>query len=69
MHHVREWRKGGGHALENCVLLCGRHHERVHRLNETLVLHADGTVEITYQRHQDYEAILTNVRGFHPHVA
>ena len=47
VHHVREWRHGGGHSLDNCVLLCGRHHDRVHRLAEHIMLAEDGTVEVT----------------------
>ena len=29
------------------MLLCRRHHDRVHRLNEHIVLHHDATVELT----------------------
>ena len=37
---------GGAHALNNLVLLCGRHHARVHHHNEMVVLRPDGVVEI-----------------------
>jgi hypothetical protein len=29
-HHVQHWESGGCTALDNCVLLCERHHHRVH---------------------------------------
>jgi hypothetical protein len=29
-HHVREWENGGSTAIDNCVLLCVRHHHAVH---------------------------------------
>lgn len=46
VHHIKEWRAGGTHSLDNCVLLCGRHHDRIHRLGETIAMHPDGIVEI-----------------------
>ncbi|MGH3813748.1 MAG: DUF222 domain-containing protein [Pseudonocardiaceae bacterium] len=30
IHHVRHWADGGSTSLDNCVLLCGRHHRLVH---------------------------------------
>ena len=47
VHHVHHWQDGGSHSLDNCVLLCRRHHDRVHRLNEHIVLHHDATIELT----------------------
>ena len=29
-HHVREWENGGSTDLDNCVLLCSKHHHLVH---------------------------------------
>ncbi|MGH3816108.1 MAG: DUF222 domain-containing protein [Pseudonocardiaceae bacterium] len=29
-HHVRHWADGGPTSLDNCVLLCGRHHHLLH---------------------------------------
>jgi hypothetical protein len=29
-HHVREWENGGRTDLDNCLLLCVRHHHAVH---------------------------------------
>lgn len=30
IHHIRHWADGGPSCLDNCVLLCGRHHRLVH---------------------------------------
>ena len=46
VHHVHEYNNGGGHSLTNCVLLCGRHHDRVHRLHERVTLDLDGTLHV-----------------------
>jgi Domain of unknown function (DUF222)/HNH endonuclease len=46
IHHVRDWRKGGTHDINNLVLLCHKHHQRVHRFHEILILHADGRLEV-----------------------
>ena len=46
-HHIRHWAHGGSHDPGNVVLLCGRHHHRVHRLGEILVLHPDGRLDVT----------------------
>jgi len=35
-HHVVEWENGGLTDLDNCILLCQRHHRSVHEGGETL---------------------------------
>ncbi len=47
IHHIRYWENGGVHAISNCVLLCNRHHHRVHQYGERLVLHSDGRLDVT----------------------
>jgi hypothetical protein len=47
-HHVVFWRNGGPTALLNLVLLCGRHHRRLHRQGYEAKLLPDGTFEVTY---------------------
>ena len=37
-HHVKHWADGGLHTLDNLVLLCRRHHRRVHEEGWTLNL-------------------------------
>ena len=43
-HHVMHWIHGGGSELENQVLLCTRHHWKVHEGNWQLVKTDDGRV-------------------------
>jgi len=35
-HHIEHWADGGETSLENCVLLCRRHHRFVHEENWTV---------------------------------
>jgi hypothetical protein len=35
-HHVREWEHGGATDIDNCALLCVRHHHAVHEGGWTL---------------------------------
>lgn len=37
-HHIRHWIHGGPTDLDNLVLLCRRHHRRVHEEGETIAL-------------------------------
>jgi hypothetical protein len=37
-HHIRHWIHGGPTNLDNLVLLCRRHHRRVHEQGETITL-------------------------------
>ena len=40
------------------MLLCRRHHDRVHRLNEHIVLHHDATVELTFEvKNEDGQSV------------
>jgi Domain of unknown function (DUF222)/HNH endonuclease len=47
VHHIVYWENNGDHKLSNLVLLCARHHHRVHAHSETLVLHPDGQLNVT----------------------
>jgi Domain of unknown function (DUF222)/HNH endonuclease len=47
VHHIVYWENNGDHKLSNLVLLCSRHHHRVHAHSETLVLHPDGQLDVT----------------------
>jgi hypothetical protein len=47
IHHIKYWENGGVHSIMNCCLLCNRHHHRVHRYGEKLVLHPDGQLDVT----------------------
>ena len=46
VHHIHERGRGGAHQLRNLVLLCGRHHHRIHRLRLRLELDPDGTLHV-----------------------
>ena len=41
-HHLKHWADEGSHELHNLVLLCARHHYRVHEEGWTLAWGADG---------------------------
>src|SRR5437773_5597040 len=43
-HHIVYWMHGGGDELENLVLLCSRHHWKVHEGGWRLIKTADQTV-------------------------
>jgi Domain of unknown function (DUF222)/HNH endonuclease len=47
VHHIVYWENKGDHKLSNLVLLCSRHHHRVHAHSETVVLHPDGQLDVT----------------------
>lgn len=46
-HHVRPVAAGGPTRLANLVLLCSRHHHRLHHPTWHATLHPDGTLEVT----------------------
>ena len=41
-HHIKYWSQLGATALDNLVLLCGRHHRLVHRSDWDVAMAADG---------------------------
>ena len=47
-HHVDPWENGGPTDLDNLVLLCRRHHRRLHRPGYRAKLLPDATFEITW---------------------
>jgi hypothetical protein len=47
-HHVIHWRDGGPTAIANLVLLCRRHHRRLHRAGYEAKLLPDASFEVTY---------------------
>jgi hypothetical protein len=41
VHHVRHWADGGESSLDNCCMLCPRHHREVHRTGWDVTVHPD----------------------------
>ena len=46
-HHIWHWEDGGPTDLTNLVLLCSRHHHRIHMAGWHIKLRPDGAVEVT----------------------
>jgi hypothetical protein len=46
-HHLTWWEDGGPTNLDNCVLLCRRHHTHVHELGWTIDRDTNGDVTVT----------------------
>src|SRR5690606_8937283 len=46
-HHLQPWHEGGSTSLGNIVLLCARHHHRLHPPGWQAKLDLDGTFELT----------------------
>ena len=47
-HHIWHWEDGGPTDLSNLVLLCSKHHHRVHLKGWQIKLRPDGAVEVTH---------------------
>ncbi len=45
-HHILPWERGGPTSIENCALLCRRHHMLVHEGGWALLRKVDGTYEV-----------------------
>jgi hypothetical protein len=43
-HHLHHWADGGKHVMENLVLLCRRHHRKVHEEGWHLGITPDGEI-------------------------
>ncbi|MFP5254572.1 MAG: DUF222 domain-containing protein, partial [Acidimicrobiia bacterium] len=46
-HHIQPWEHGGATDLSNLVLLCSKHHHRIHLKGWHIKLLPSGTVEVT----------------------
>jgi hypothetical protein len=47
VHHIRHRHHGGADAIANCVLLCARHHQVLHRDGWNAHLEPDGTLVVS----------------------
>jgi hypothetical protein len=52
-HHITHWANGGPTNITNAVLLCGRHHDRVHNAHHAITQQPDGTHTINPQPGSD----------------
>jgi hypothetical protein len=48
-HHRRHWARGGSTSVDNGVLLCGRHHQKVHHLDLEIRRDDDGGFTVCLQ--------------------
>jgi HNH endonuclease len=48
VHHLIHWLRGGETNLENCALLCRRHHVACHEGGWKLVRAPDGAMKVTF---------------------
>lgn len=44
VHHLKHWADGGEHVMDNLILLCRRHHRKVHEEGWHLVVTAGGNI-------------------------
>ncbi|HET7722467.1 MAG TPA: HNH endonuclease signature motif containing protein [Acidimicrobiales bacterium] len=64
VHHVEFWEHGGATDIDNGLLLCRRHHHKLHsKAGWHLKLLPDATVELT---HPDGTTETSHPRGLHP---
>jgi hypothetical protein len=52
-HHITHWANGGPTDIHNGVLLCGRHHDRVHNAHHAITRQPDGTYTVNPQPGSD----------------
>jgi hypothetical protein len=45
-HHIIHWADGGPTDVDKGVLLCGRHHDRVHNAHHAITRQPDGTYTV-----------------------
>jgi hypothetical protein len=49
-HHKTHWADGGPTSTDNAILVCGRHHQQIHRGSCQITRNPDGTTTITPTR-------------------
>jgi Domain of unknown function (DUF222)/HNH endonuclease len=62
-HHIQHWADGGPTDIDNGVLLCGRHHDRVHNGHHAIVKQPDGTYVVDLRPGSDPTWTSRNKRG------
>jgi hypothetical protein len=62
VHHILPWERGGPTSVENCALLCRRHHMLVHEGGWSLLRNLDGTYEVKQPRPTSYPVVAEDAR-------
>src|SRR3954454_15267499 len=62
-HHIQHWADGGPTDVDNGVLLCGRHHDRVHNGHHGIAKQPDGTYVVDLRPGSDPTWTGRNKRG------
>ena len=52
-HHIWHWADGGPTNVDNAVLLCGRHHDKVHLYGHAITVSPDGSRTVDLRRATD----------------
>jgi hypothetical protein len=52
-HHVHHWIDGGPTSVDNGVLLCGRHHDRIHLYGHAIIKKPDGHYTVDLRKGSD----------------
>jgi hypothetical protein len=52
-HHIHHWADGGHTSVDNGVLLCGRHHDRVHLYGHAITRTANGQYTVDLRQESD----------------
>jgi hypothetical protein len=62
-HHIRHWADGGPTDVDNGVLLCGRHHDRVHNAHHAINQTSGGRYTVDLRPGSDPTWTARNKRG------
>ena len=52
-HHIQHWVDGGATSVANGVLVCGRHHDRIHLYGHAIVKKPNGNVTVDLRKGSD----------------
>lgn len=52
-HHIHHWIDGGVTSVDNGVLLCGRHHDRIHLYGHAVIKRPDGPFTVDLRKGSD----------------
>lgn len=61
-HHGIHWIDDGPSDVDNGYLLCGAHHDRVHKQNKTLVINPDGSRTVDIYSNSVFDGTIRDLR-------